>query len=85
MLKKHPLPILVFTLFTFCILISCDRTKPQLTISTIKWPGYAFISLAKQEGWLADKNIKIIKKNSATEMIEALKIRSGYGFSFNHG
>jgi len=73
MRKKFPLLILIVTLLTSCILISCDRTQPQLTIATSKWPGYAFISLAKQEGWLADKNIKIVEKNSATEILEALK------------
>lgn len=79
MRRMNSLSLLLLILLSALVMSGCDRVNPPLTIATSKWPGYSFITLAEREGWLAEKNIQIIEKNSATEMLQALADGSAIG------
>ena len=52
-------------------LIACSADK-MLKIGSHVWPGYEFMFLARDMGWLRDKNLKLKKTPSAAHSMELL-------------
>jgi len=53
--------------------VGCAPKPEPITISTHIWPGYEPISLAREMGWLDEKQVKLVQATSATESIKLLE------------
>lgn len=47
--------------------------KPPLVVASHVWPGYEFMFLARDEGWLTGVNLQLLETLTATDSISALK------------
>lgn len=74
-LQRSPHFLMALMLGLACILfISGCAPKPQpISISIHTWPGYEPILLARDMGWLDEKQVKLIRATSATDSIKQLE------------
>jgi NitT/TauT family transport system substrate-binding protein len=49
------------------------RQRPALRIASHPWPGYELLFLARREGWLSEKQVRLVETSSATASLEALE------------
>lgn len=66
------LGISLFLILASLGLQSCDHSNTAMTIAGHKFPGYEFIFLARDEGWLSPQLVKLQETKSASESLEAL-------------
>lgn len=64
------LPIL--SLLALIILSACDSREPPVRVATHVWPGYEFLHLGSQLGYLPQHQIKLIDSPSATQSLRLL-------------
>lgn len=53
-------------------LIGCSKTYPPLKISSQVWPGFEFMFLARNLGWLDSNEVRLIETTDATDSIQLL-------------
>ncbi len=51
---------------------ACRELNKPLTIVNQVWPGFELMHFAQQQGWLSTDKIKLIKKKSGKEVVDAL-------------
>jgi len=54
------------------IALSACTPPPPLRLAIHPWPGYAFIFMAREEGWLAPGRVSLHETRTATESLAAL-------------
>lgn len=59
--------VLLLPLLTGCV------KRPPLRIAAHPWPGYALLFLARREGWLNQRQVRLVETGSATASLQALK------------
>ncbi len=67
----------ILCLLILCFLVSCDQNiQPPLRVASHEWPGYEPLHLARELGYLDERQIHLYETPSATSSIRAF--RNGY-------
>lgn len=62
--------LLSFTSLIFLLLVGCGNNNQPLTYASHVWPGYEFVFLSKQLGFLNQDKVQIQETLSATDSLE---------------
>lgn len=68
-----PLTQLVRLLFLLVSVSACEGEKAPIRVANHVWPGYEFLSLGQQLGYLPQQKVTLVESRSATECIQLLK------------
>ncbi|WP_084632192.1 ABC transporter substrate-binding protein [Oceanospirillum maris] len=70
--RVRPSSVLVVLLCLF-ILQGCGAPPPPLKVGSNVWPGYESLYLARSKGFLDDRQIALIEKSNATQVLRDFK------------
>lgn len=60
-------------LFLLVSVSACEGEKAPIRVASHVWPGYEFLSLGQQLGYLPEQKVTLVESRSATECIQLLK------------
>lgn len=63
----------ILLLFVIVSVTACEGEKPPIRVATHVWPGYEFLHLGQQLGYLPQESVNLITTGSATQSIKRLK------------
>lgn len=69
--RRSLLVALLFSLF----LVGCDAPQQPLKVGTNIWPGYESLYVARERGLLDEKQVTLVEKVNATQVLRAFKAR----------
>ncbi|MFG1491016.1 ABC transporter substrate-binding protein, partial [Oceanospirillum sp. HFRX-1_2] len=64
---------LCFLLGSSLLLQGCDATQTPLKVGSNIWPGYESLYIARQKGFFDDKQVNLVEKVNATQVLRAFK------------
>mgnify|MGYP001367098380 CR=1 FL=1 len=64
----------LFLLILSVTLGACDSTPRPVRVGTNVWPGYEPLYLAREEGYLPDRDVRLVELPSATDVMNALSL-----------
>lgn len=56
-------------------LAGCQRPQPPLNVATFVFPGYEFLFVAREKGWLPAEHVRLVELLSSTDTLRALAAR----------
>lgn len=56
-------------------LTGCERPQPPLNVATFVFPGYEFLFVAREKGWLPAGQVRLVELLSSTDTLRALAAR----------
>lgn len=64
---------LIVVLFLSLLLQGCDVALPPLKVGSNIWPGYESLYVARQKGFLDERQVNLVEKVNATQVLRAFK------------